>query len=817
MLISLYNNAQSPTPIKDISVQEALGYIKNNYDNTRYILDFLRAETDKKKRTELKKGLKAVTWSGYFTKRNADSLIEHSGIICIDLDDLPNVQETKKLFCEDAYTYSCFISPSGTGLKVLYTVDADNITHPILFNAIASYITNTFGVVVDASGKDVCRLCFLSHDPEIFINENSTICSYEFVGSQQTEIVANSSNNNTQPVSTGITDVWEMCHQITSKMAQAVSGQYNKYIINYARYACRYGLAESDTTDKLISECSAHSAKETKASVKGVYVKFASEFNTWEFKKPKEYTTNYEYKNLKKNNTATVTPTNIYNDDIQFWYEVENEKTKKVEYKFSYDDGINFLHNNGFYKYPLDNGYYQFIHVREDIKQVEVIQGLQIKEFFINYLKSQPSGEFKAVREMFRRGAKNYCSSSQLEGLDYFKPVFKKDAKDTAFVYFKNCFLKITATEIVQHNYKNLDGYIWSKQVIDFDYIHTDYELSDFARFVFLVMVGEKKPLDQCTEIELKKIESFKSTMGYLLHRYKNPALTKAVVAVDKRLRSAGENNGRTGKSLLSKALAKMLNVCGIDGKLFGFEKPFPFQRANIDTELINFNDIKKNFDFECLFGMITEEFTFEKKGKDSITLPFEDAPKFYISTNTTLKGSGESNKGRQQIIEFGSYFNTEHTPVKEFGKMFFSDWTAQDYAMFYTYMVDCIKHYLCNSLIDFPLENYELNKLIDTAGEEFIDYMDEIVLAQLKYVQEYDNHKLLEGYTTTCTEKYREKTSIKTFNKYVKAWADIKGLVINGHRPDGRDKRNNTTYLTFTHLNTTTENELIEKSSLPF
>jgi hypothetical protein len=654
---------------------------------------------------------------------------------------------------------------------------------------VATYITNTFGLVVDPSGKDVCRLCFLSHDPELYVNKDSNT----IFGAEEIELkdTASLQIHHKVQAPVGNDKMFQKCHDIACKTAQPSPGSYNAYIINFARYACRYGVDAQETINHLHQVCAEHAEKETTASVKSVYSKFGTEFSTWDFYSKKEST--------KAPSNAINTFTGLkYNDTVKFWYEVENEKTGKIEYKFSYDDAITFLHNNGFYKFPLDNGYYQFIHVRQDVKQVEVIQSLQIKEFFINYLKSDSGSEFKAVREMFRRGSKNYCSVNLLEGLDYLKPVFKKDTKEAAFVYFKNCYLQITASGIIDNSYSILDGYIWSKQVIDFTYTRTDYSTSDFARFVFLVTVGENKTLDQCTEDEIKKIESFKTSLGYLLHRYKNPAITKAVIAVDKRLRSQGENNGRTGKSLLSKALSKMLNVAGIDGKLFGFDKPFPFQRTNIDTELINFNDVKKNFDFECLFGMITEEFTFEKKGKDSITLPFEDAPKFYISTNTTLRGSGESNKGRQQIIEFSSYFSTDHSPIMEFGKMFFSDWSQQDYAMFYTYMIDCIKHYLQHSLIPFPVANYEINKLIDNAGEEFIDYMDEVVMQQLKYVNEFDCQKLFDAYI--ATNKHRDKTQIKTFNKNVKTWADINGLEINAHKGGERDKRNNITYFTFTY-----------------
>ncbi|MEZ5047498.1 MAG: hypothetical protein R2831_10955 [Chitinophagaceae bacterium] len=408
--------------------------------------------------------------------------------------------------------------------------------------------------------------------------------------------------------------------------------------------------------------------------------------------------------------------------------------------------------------------------------------------------------QLKAVREMFRRGAKNYCSINLLEGLEYEKPIFKKDTEKNAFVYFKNKYLSISKAGITEHSYNELESFIWKKQVIEFDYQNIDYAQCDFNRFILLAVLGEKKAIDKYTEDDARKVSSIATTIGYLLHRYKNPAITKAVIAVDKQLRTNGENNGRTGKSLFSKALGKMLNMCLIDGKNFKFDSPFPFQKANIDTELINFNDVLKNFDFERLYGMITEEFTFEKKGKDSITLSFEDSPKFYISTNTSLKGGGDSNKGRQQIIEFSNYFNGEHTPVKEFGRMFFYDWDKEQYAMFYAYMIDCIRFYLENGLIEFPLENYEVNKLIDTAGEEFIEYMNDTVLGQMDFNNQFEPKKLMEAFISE--NKGKERLHQKTFNKWVRTWAELNELEINKHNNYNRYKSNGIEYMTFTHKN---------------
>ena len=59
-----------------------------------------------------------------------------------------------------------------------------------------------------------------------------------------------------------------------------------------------------------------------------------------------------------------------------------------------------------------------------------------------------------------------------------------------------------------------------------------------------------------------------------------------------------------------------MKNVLRIDGKNFRFDKSFPFQSVNPDTQIMFFDDVNKKFGFEKLFSIITEGITIEKKNK---------------------------------------------------------------------------------------------------------------------------------------------------------------------------------------------------------
>ena len=66
------------------NVEFILDRIKNG--RTKELIKRIRSEKDKTKINELKQQLPAICFSGRFTKRNDQSLVEHSGLICLDFD-----------------------------------------------------------------------------------------------------------------------------------------------------------------------------------------------------------------------------------------------------------------------------------------------------------------------------------------------------------------------------------------------------------------------------------------------------------------------------------------------------------------------------------------------------------------------------------------------------------------------------------------------------------------------------------------------------------------------------------------------------------
>jgi VirE N-terminal domain len=128
----------------------------------------------KKAAGRLKMQLPAVLWSGTFTKRENDSLIQHSGLLCADLDSLNGeLPAMREKLSGSPHLWALFKSPGGDGLKAVFRVPADQAKHAGSFRAVEQHVKQLTGVQIDQACKDVARLCFLSYDAELIHNANA--------------------------------------------------------------------------------------------------------------------------------------------------------------------------------------------------------------------------------------------------------------------------------------------------------------------------------------------------------------------------------------------------------------------------------------------------------------------------------------------------------------------------------------------------------------------------------------------------------------------------------------------------------------------
>jgi hypothetical protein len=347
----------------------------------------------------------------------------------------------------------------------------------------------------------------------------------------------------------------------------------------------------------------------------------------------------------------------------------------------------------------------------------------------------------------------------------------EKDGKDYAMLYFQNYAVKVYFDKFEMYEYNELERHIWKDQVIDRKFIDADHHDSMFRSFIWYIS-GQ----------EADRYNTMKSIIGYLLHSYKTSADNKAIILNDETI--SEHPNGGSGKGIVTNAISQMKKVSTIDGKNFDFNKSFPYQTVSTDCQVLAFDDVKKNFNFESLFSLITEGITIEYKGKDAVKLPVSQSPKVLISTNYTLKAEGGSFERRMFEVELSSYFGAHHSPQDEFGCMLFEDWDDSEWARFDHFMINCLQYYLEHGLVAYEHKNLKIRKLINNTSREFIQWMDD---------KTFTNHQRVnyKSWITDFTEEhedFKKWLTQRTFNAWLKMYFDykeiqMKSIVSNGMR----------------------------------
>jgi len=170
MQISYYKNISSKQDV-DIEINSFLEGIRTG--RWQDIVLETRAAPTKEIKDLKKLSAPIVLISGSFSDRKDEALRAHSGFIAMDIDKIENVEDVKKLLSNDPYTYAAFTSIGGSGLCVIVRIDGSR--HLDAFNAIASYLYNSYQLIVDQSCKNVSRCRIVSYDPFMVLNTKAPV------------------------------------------------------------------------------------------------------------------------------------------------------------------------------------------------------------------------------------------------------------------------------------------------------------------------------------------------------------------------------------------------------------------------------------------------------------------------------------------------------------------------------------------------------------------------------------------------------------------------------------------------------------------
>jgi hypothetical protein len=428
----------------------------------------------------------------------------------------------------------------------------------------------------------------------------------------------------------------------------------------------------------------------------------------------------------------------------------------------------------------MDVGDRSFI-IRITDNIVEEVNDVRIVDIFEEYLDNWPDffpdgGDSRLIRNKLYNGLGRFFSTSLLYRLNTEPQLtIQNHTREAAFFYYKNCFVEVAKDGIQKKPYSQLTGKIWKDQILDRNFREvTDYESCTFARFVSNIANnwekrwydGEKNP-----DRSPKRYRQFKQIIGNCLHSYAEGKM-RAIVFTDSR--TDDEASGRTGKTLIMKAMGHMLNAhryaktyAEVNGKDFDPRDRFKWQELSVDTRLVHLNDVEVNFQFDTLFNDITEGIKVQKKNE----APFIVRAKLVLSTNRTIKIHGDSAQDRSIEFEMADYYAADNGPDREFGEWFFRDWDEAAWNSFDNFMMHCVQLFLRNGVEVPDTINLETRKMKEETSPEFVEWMEDKYRNLAK--EEHDVRELRDSFVDMNPDFDRKKWfDQRRFNKWVKLYA---------------------------------------------
>jgi hypothetical protein len=741
---SLFNSKETPFTLEAIEVYNR---IKQGNPELINKIKKLRAGD-----SESKMQLMAIMFNGTFSERKDDGLIQHSGLCVLDFDKYPDAKTLKaerNRLKECPYVYMMFTSPSGNGLKVVIrTPESNKFEHKRRFEAYKEYIQSDY---FDVANSNVSRVCFESYDPEAYLNEFCEV----FQGITQDKGYHKAEKIAVLPIANE-----DRIIDLIMKFNHGVFEQgRNNWTFKVACCMAEYGVDQYAAKNYLLQYAQEDfTASEINYTVINAYK--SSNFNTKYFEDT--YTVNKVKLKLKEglkdediqkqlgvsSSIIESVKEEVQNSDDVFW-QADGKKITIVPHDYA-----KFLQKHGFAKYyPERSNKPTYVYIEENKVSESSVE--LIKDFVLKYCLA------KGELDIYNHCAKSaqLFTESHLNMLESIDMRILQDDRYSSYIPFLNGVAKVSKDKVELMSYIDIDGYIWREQIIKRNYTRIAIHDNNFQDFVHKVSAQDEQ-----------RIKAMESTLGYLIHTFKDKTDQKAIIFNDQEIDD--NPNGGSGKSLMLTAIGNIRKIIKIDGKAYNPSKnDFVYQRVNMDTQVLAFDDVKKHFDFEQLFSLITEGIPVNRKNKDEIYIPFERSPKIVITTNYVISGAGTSHDRRRHEIEFFQYFNSQRNPQDEYGKLLFDEWSTDEWSAFDNYMLSNLQMYLQNGLLRSVSINANAKRFIQNTCKEFYDFVHD---GNISLDVRHYNKSSIESFQAD-TNGFKDIDSRK-YLKWVQAYATYKG-----------------------------------------
>jgi len=271
------------TPVEDVSLIILSNWIASDkYKEPVTEIRDLITQGKTEEAQALKQQLPAFTPSATFKeKRLLPNMEQYSSFVHLDFDKLSKeeLDAAFQIIADIPYTFLCFISPSGNGLKVFIEVNIGAEHHDTAYLQVMQYYQSATGLKADEKCKDITRLCFVSYDPQLYKNiynekfqvKDMPVSNLSLTSTPVIQLVEESSSSDEY--------ILQFQQQVlfTNQKSAYTDGNRNNYIYLLASNCNRAGIPEQNTLEL----CAQHytlSEKEIKASVRSAFTHHKTEF-----------------------------------------------------------------------------------------------------------------------------------------------------------------------------------------------------------------------------------------------------------------------------------------------------------------------------------------------------------------------------------------------------------------------------------------------------------------------------------------------------------------------------------------------------------
>jgi len=262
--VSCFENCQSTSPV-DVNLLDWL-----TSDKHRQKVESLRTIQDENLQKVIKASLPVITPSGVFSYRAEKNLIEHSGFLAFDIDEkdnrhIGNFDKLKEQISHVVCVAYCGISVRGKGYWGLVPIPKSTPTeHRYRFTALSKFFKD-YGIIMDESGKDICRLRIYSWDPDGYFNHNAKLYTRILIPKQKTYNRPGFSDTRNK-VEAIIFQIKENRIDITGdykegwlKIASALANEFGESGRGYFHTVSMFHPKYNDKdTDRMFDECLKH-------------------------------------------------------------------------------------------------------------------------------------------------------------------------------------------------------------------------------------------------------------------------------------------------------------------------------------------------------------------------------------------------------------------------------------------------------------------------------------------------------------------------------------------------------------------------------